>query len=97
MSQPTVGEMIRQGTQDRGLTQAQAAQELECSKQTFSHWTRGYTIPALDRVGRIAEFTRRPVGEVIEAILRDHGFDADLEAVEAIPGYLNQPSLFAAA
>ena len=97
MGLPTIGEMITQGMKDRGITQIQAAQELECSKQTFSHWTRGFTVPALDRAEKIAEFTGRPIGEVIEAMLRGHGFEAELASIEATGRYINSESELVAA
>ena len=85
----TYGERIKQGREERGLTQEQLAESLEVSRQAVSKWEMDLSRPARGKLARLSEVLEIPEGEWA-------AMDAEAAAAER-PGDTARPWKIAAA
>lgn len=79
---PTIGKLLQRARKDQGLAKTEAARKVGVARQTYYHWEDDYSVPGLDRVAQIAEFTGTDQQTIINDILRRSGFP-NLEVARA--------------
>lgn len=57
-----LGQKIKQARADRGLTQAQLADEMHVTRQTISNWENGRSVPDYVMLGQLAKVLQFDVG-----------------------------------
>lgn len=56
-------------------SQSQLAEKIDVSRSTLSEWKYGTSMPKPGALERLAEFTRMPHTRLLDAALKDAGYD----------------------
>ncbi len=63
-----LGRNIAQARQRKGLTQAQLAERLEVNTETISRFERGFTLPSLETLDRLATTLQVRMGGLLDGV-----------------------------
>lgn len=88
MDQKKTGSFLRELRMEKGLTQAELAEQLNTTNRSVSRWETGSTMPDISILVELAEFYQVDIKEIIDGERQSEKMDADVkETVEKVAEY----------